>query len=268
MGMDLEGQRLKDKVALITGAGGTNSIGRSVAIRFAREGAKVGVLDIDGPSATWVADEVIALGGEAIPLTCDITDLGQCKAAATKVADAWNGKIDILVNNAAAFRGVMSKQSWRPFNEWKVEEWDYMLDVNLRGMWFCAQAVFPYMKPQGYGKIINLTSSTFFEGVGGFIHYVSSKGGIIGFTRALGRELGEHGIRVNALAPGFTLTEANIEQTTNARLWWDVTRDRQSLKERNLQADDIAGTAFYLASADSDWVTCQTILVDGGLSMH
>jgi len=265
MSFELEGKRLRDKVALITGGGGTNSIGRSIALRFAAEGARVGVLDIDGPSAVGVANEITAAGGEAIPITCDITSEEQCRAAAKLLADTYGGKIDILVNNAAAFRGVMSKEPWKRFYEWMPEQWDYALAVNLRGMWFCVRAVYPYMKPQGYGKIINMTSATFWEGVAGFIHYVSSKGGIIGFTRALARELGPEGIRVNAIAPGCTRTEANLEQTRTAPEHWENVRRGQCLPQRNLEADDIAGTAFYLASPDSDWVTGQTILVDGGL---
>ena len=141
-----------------------------------------------------------------------------------------------------------------------------MLDVNLRGMWFCARAVFPYMEPQGYGKIINLTSSTFWEGVPGFVHYVSSKGGVIGFTRAMARELGPSGIRVNALAPGITRTEANLEMTTGAPERWERNRQGQCLSQRNEEADDLAGPAFFLASADSDFMTGQTLLVDGGLN--
>lgn len=266
MSGEFEGKRLRDRVALVTGGGGTNSIGRSIALRFAREGAAVGVLDIDGPSAATVADEIEAFGGHALPLTCDITHLDQCETAAATLARAYDGKIDILVNNAAALRGTLSKQSWRPFTEWTVEDWDYMLDVNLRGMWFCARAVYPYMKPQGYGKIINLTSSTFWEGVAGFIHYVSSKGGIIGFTRALAREVGPDGIRVNAIAPGFTLTAANMEQAAGVPEHWEATRRGQCLPERNEQADDLAGPAFFLASPDSDFMTGQTLLVDGGLN--
>jgi 3-oxoacyl-[acyl-carrier protein] reductase len=261
-----EALRLKDKVVLVTGGGGTNSIGRSICQRFALEGGKIGVLDIDGPSAVRVADEIKAAGGEAIPITCDITDEEQCKAAAKLLAETYGGRIDILVNNAAAFRGVMSKQPWQRFYDWTVEDWDYLMDVNLRGMWFCARAVYPYMQPFGYGKIINMTSSTFWEGVAGFIHYVSSKGGIIGFTRALARELGPEGIRVNALAPGFTLTEANMEQAAGAKDHWEKTRQGQCLPQRNLQADDMAGPAFYLASPDSDYMTGQTILIDAGLS--
>jgi 3-oxoacyl-[acyl-carrier protein] reductase len=259
-----EAQRLKGKVALITGGGGTNSIGRSIALRFGLEGARVGVLDIDARGAALVAAEIEAAGGEALAITSDITDLDKCHAAAKMLADAYGG-IDILVNNAAAFRGELSKQGFRKFNEWSVDDWDHLMDVNLRGMWFCAQAVYPYMSAAGYGKIINMTSTTFWEGVPGFIHYVSSKGGIIGFTRALARELGPEGIRVNAIAPGFTLTEANMEQAAGAQEHWDEVLKGQCLTQRFEQADDIAGPAFYLASADSDFMTGQTFLVDGGL---
>lgn len=260
-----EARRLKGKVVLLTGGGGTNSIGRSISLRFGLEGAKVGVLDVDERGAMLVGDEIKAAGGEAIPIHCDITHLDQCHGAAKLLADTYGGRIDVLVNNAAAFRGVLSKQGFRRFNEWSVEDWDYLLDVNLRGMWFCAQAVYPYMQPFGYGKIINMTSATFWEGVPGFIHYVSSKGGIIGFTRALARELGPEGIRVNALAPGFTLTEANMEQAANARDHWEETRRSQCLNQRSEEADDLAGPALFLASSDSDFVTGQTLLVDGGL---
>lgn len=257
--------RLQGKVAIVTGGGGANSIGRAICLRFGREGARVAVLDVNSQGAARVAEEIEAAGGTALALACDITDLGQCEAAARKVADAFEGRIDILVNNAAYF-GTMG--AWRPFNEWTTEEWDHMQAVNVRGMWFCVQAVFPYMKAQGYGKVVNLTSSTFFQGVPGFIHYTTSKGGVIGFTRSLGRELGEFGIRVNAIAPGFTLSDAQLELTKDAQDWYEVNRNRQALKERNEIPEDLAGPALFLASPDSDFMTCQTLLVDGGLTPH
>jgi 3-oxoacyl-[acyl-carrier protein] reductase len=142
-----------------------------------------------------------------------------------------------------------------------------MLDVNLRGSWFCARAAVPFMKARGYGKIINLTSSTFWEGVAGFVHYVSSKAGVIGFTRALGRELGPFGIRVNAIAPGYTMSGAQAQHATAHPEWPEVMRSQQSLQERNQLPDDLAGPAYFLASPDSDFMTGQTILVDGGRSM-
>jgi NAD(P)-dependent dehydrogenase (short-subunit alcohol dehydrogenase family) len=258
-------QRLKNKVAIVTGGGGTNSIGRAICLRYGREGARVAVLDINEAGAVHVAGEITGAGGTAMALPCDIIDLAQCKSAVDRVAEAFGGRVDILVNNAAFF-GTMGE--WRPFDQWTVEDWDKMQAVNVRGMWFCVQAVFPYMKAQGYGKIINLSSSTFFEGVPGFIHYTTSKGGVLGFTRSLGRELGEFGIRVNAIAPGFTLSDAQLELTKDAQDWYAVNRDRQALKERNEIPEDLAGPAFFLASEDSDFMSCQTLLVDGGLIPH
>ncbi len=257
--------RLQDKVAIVTGGGGTNSIGRAICLRFGQEGARVAVLDVNSQGAARVAKEIEAAGGTAIAVGCDITDLRQCETAAKRVADTFGGRIDILVNNAAFF-GTMG--TWRPFNEWTTEEWDQMQAVNVRGMWFCVQAVFPYMKSQGYGKVVNLSSSTFFEGVPGFIHYTTSKGGVIGFTRSLGREIGEFGIRVNAIAPGFTLSDAQLELTKDALDWYEINRNRQALKERNEVPEDLAGPALFLASPDSDFMTCQTLLVDGGLTPH
>jgi NAD(P)-dependent dehydrogenase (short-subunit alcohol dehydrogenase family) len=258
-------RRLEGRVAIVTGGGGTNSIGRSICLRFGREGARVAVLDVNIEGATAVSEEILEAGGTALPVACDVTDLAQCKAAAKFVSEAWNGRIDILVNNAALFGGM---GAWRPFDEWTVEEWDTMQDVNVRGMWFCSQAVFPYMREQAYGKIINLSSSSFFLGVPGFIHYSTSKGGVIGFTRALGRELGEHGIRVNAIAPGFTVSDAQLALTRDYPQWYEENRNRQALHERNEIPDDLAGPAFFLASSDSDFMTCQTLLVDAGVTPH
>ncbi|MFH1833806.1 MAG: SDR family oxidoreductase [bacterium] len=262
-----DAQRLRDKVAVITGGAGQNSIGRAISIRYAEEGAKVAVTDIDAQGAVAVADEITAGGGTAIALACDVRDLAQCEAVAKKVAEAWGGKIDILVNNAAAYKGFMAKTGWKHFDQWTSEEWDQMHSVNLKGQWYSARAVVPYMKPQGYGKIINLGSTSFFEGIPGFIHYISSKGGVIGFTRGLGKELGEFGIRVNTLSPGFTTTEASLDLIAEAPEFLEIRRNAQALKERNLVAEDLTGPAVFLASEDSDWVTCQTLQVEGGGSM-
>lgn len=257
--------RLDGKVAIVTGGGGTNSIGRAISLRYGREGARVAVLDINAEGAARVAGEITAAGGAAMPVTCDITDLAQCEAAAKKVAETWGGRIDVLVNNAAFFGGM---GTWRPFDEWSVEDWDKMQAVNVRGMWFMARAVVPYMKAQSYGKIINLSSSTFFEGVPGFIHYTTSKGGVIGFTRSLGRELGQFGIRVNAIAPGFTVSDAQLELTKDSQEWYARNRETQALNQRNEVPEDLTGPAFFLASPDSDFMTCQALLVDGGVTPH
>jgi NAD(P)-dependent dehydrogenase (short-subunit alcohol dehydrogenase family) len=257
--------RLAGRVAIVTGGGGTNSIGRAISLRYGLEGARVAVLDINSEGAAGVAAEITAAGGTAIAITCDIADLGQCEAAARQVAEMWDGRIDILVNNAAYFGGM---GAWRAFDEWEPAEWDKMQEVNLRGTWFMTRAVFPYMKEQHYGKIISLSSSTFFQGVPGFIHYTTSKGGILGFTRSLGRELGKFGIRVNAIAPGFTVSDAQLELTKDSQEWYARNRDMQALGERNEVPDDLAGPAFFLASADSDFMTCQCLLVDGGVTPH
>jgi 3-oxoacyl-[acyl-carrier protein] reductase len=256
-------QRLRDRVAVVTGGGGDLGIGRAICLRYAEEGACVAVLDLDGAGAALVADEIRDAGGRAVAVACDVSDLAACEAAAQTVAAEWDGRVDILVNSAAWLKGV----DWRPFDEWSVAEWEHMLDVNLRGMWFCARAFVPAMKVRGYGKMINLTSSTFCEGVGGFIHYTSSKGGVIGFTRALGRELGEFGIRVNALAPGYTMTGAQADHAAAHPEFCDHVRAQRALSARDQLADDLAGPAFFLACEDSDFMTCQTILVDGGRSM-
>ena len=258
-------RRLEGKVAVVTGGGGANSIGRAICQRYGREGARVAVLDINAAGAARVVAEIEEAGGIALPVACDVTDLDQCKAAAKQVADAWNGRIDILVNNAAFFGGM---GAWRPFDEWSTDDWDKMQNVNVRGMWFCTQAVFPFMKAQGYGKIINLTSSSFFEGVPGFIHYTTSKGGVIGFTRSIGKELGQFGIRVNAIAPGFTMSDAQLELTKDFPEWYQHNKDKQAFHERNEVPEDLAGPAFFLASPDSDFMTCQTLLVDGGATPH
>jgi 3-oxoacyl-[acyl-carrier protein] reductase len=257
-----EDQRLRERVAVVTGAARAHGIGRAIALRYAAEGARVAVLDLDGEGAGRVAAEIAAAGGSALGLACDVSDLASVDRAAVRVAEEWDGRVDILVNNAAALDGVV----WQPFDQWTVEEWDTMLDVNLRGMWFCARAFVPAMRARGYGKIVNVTSSTFWEGVGGFIHYTSSKGGVIGFTRALGRELGESGIRVNALAPGYTMTDAQSEHAAAHPDHRAAMREQRAL-QRDQVAADLAGPAFFLASEDSDFMTCQTILVDGGRSM-
>jgi 3-oxoacyl-[acyl-carrier protein] reductase len=257
--------RLEGKIAIVTGGGGANSIGRAICLRYGREGARVAVVDINREGAARVAAEIAAAGGTALPVTCDVTDLAGCEAAVKTVAEAWGGRIDILVNNAALFGGM---GAWRPFDEWPVEDWDRMQNVNVRGMWFMVRAVFPYMKAQEYGKIINLSSSTFFEGVPGFIHYTTSKGGVLGFTRSIGRELGKFGIRVNAIAPGFTISDAQLELTKDSPEWYERNKNVQALNQRNELPEDLAGPAFFLASPDSDFMTCQTLLVDGGVTPH
>jgi NAD(P)-dependent dehydrogenase (short-subunit alcohol dehydrogenase family) len=254
-------RRLAGRVAVVTGVAHERGIGRAISLRFAEEGARLALLDLDGEGAGRVAEEIVAAGGAAIGVACDVTDLAACEAAAARVSAEWDGRVDILVNNAAVVDLV-----WQPFDQWTVEEWDQLLNVNLRGMWFCARAFVPLMKAHGYGKIINIGSATFWEGIGGVIHYSSSKGGVIGFTRALGRELGEFGIRVNAMAPGYTMSAAQSRHVAVHPEHAVAMRARRAICRDELP-EDLAGPAFFLASEDSDFMTCQSIVVDGGGGM-
>jgi 3-oxoacyl-[acyl-carrier protein] reductase len=259
-----EAQRLKNRVAIVTGGGGNPSIGRSISIRFAAEGAKVAILDIDFAGAEAVAREITADGGAAVAFACDVLVEDHIEAAVRAVAERWGGRIDILINNAAVYKGM---GGFRPFDEWTPEEWDRTMAVNVKGCWNCAKAVVPYMKAQHYGKIVNVSSSSFFLGVPGFIHYVSSKGAVIGFTRGLAKELGEYGIRVNALAPGYTMTEESIVADQKKPGYADFQRRQQAFKDRNELPEDLAGPTLFLASEDSDFMTGSTILVDGGVGI-
>ncbi len=171
------------------------------------------------------------------------------------------GRIDVLVNNAAIY-GTLQRRS---FMEIPVAEWDRVMAVNLRGLFLCARAVFPAMKAQGKGKIINIASSTFFRGVPNFIHYTTSKGGVVGFTRSLARELGDFGIRVTAVAPGFTLSGENEKNSSAEQKEANI---RMRMLKRAQVPADLVGTIVFLASDDSDFITGQTIAVDGGSVVH
>lgn len=178
---------------------------------------------------------------------------------AATALDRW-GRVDILVNNA----GLYATLSRRPFYELPVEEWDRVMAVNLKGPWLCTRAVYPAMKKQGYGKIINVASATFFSSSPLWSHYVASKGGLIGLTRGMAREVGDDGICVNAIAPGFTLTEASRSVMPNAE---DYSVTRGTIK-RAEQPDDIAGLVVFLASDASNFMTGQTMVVDGGRQLY
>lgn len=255
-------QVLKDRVAVVTGAGGDPSIGRSVAIRLAEEGAKVAIIDIDAAGAEATAAEIVTGGGQALALAVNILDTTVVAAGIERLVDTWGRRIDILVNSAAWYKGM---GGFKPFDEWTEEQWDKMMAVNVKGSWNMAKAVVPIMKERRYGKIVNVASDCFLIGVPGFIHYISSKGAVIGLTRGLARELGEFGIRVNALAPGYTMTEESIVQCESRPGWADVMKSQQALGERNQQPEDLAGPVVFLTSPDSDFVTAHTLVVNGGV---
>jgi 3-oxoacyl-[acyl-carrier protein] reductase len=249
--------RLKDKVAIVTGA--AKGLGRAFAITLAQEGAKVMVVtrkDIDNLKDT--VKRIDEIGGKAAFFQADVSNESDTLAMAKETINTF-GRIDILVNNAAIYDGIKRK----PFYEIDLAEWDLVMTVNVKGALLAARAVFPYMKEQGYGKIINLASEVFFTGSQGFAHYVASKGGIIGLTRALAVELGPYNICINCIAPGFTDTEAS-------RNLADVNKyDTSRTPLRRLETpEDLTGAALFLASSDSDFITGQTLLIDGGRAMH
>ncbi len=244
--------KLNGQVTIVTGAGG--GLGRSFALALAAAGARVVVADCKLDGAAGTVEQIIAQGGEAIEMELDVAEEASVERMAGSVAQRW-GRIDVLVNNAGIYGGITRK----PFFEITSSEWDELMAVNLKGPWLCARAVFPFMRERG-GSIINITSATFYSGSPLWAHYVASKGGVIGLTRALAREAGDYGIRVNAIAPGFTLTEASLQLIEEAAQYGV---NRGAIK-RAQQADDLIGALLFFAAPDSDFVTGQTLVVDGG----
>ncbi len=250
--------RLNGRVAIVTGA--AQGIGARYAQVLAAEGAAIVCADVI--DATPIASDIAATGGKAIAVRTDVTSRESVQAMVNKALEAF-GKIDILVNNAGLFANLALK----PFDEISSEEWDKVMAVNVRGPFECAKAVVPTMRRQQYGKIINIASGTVFKGVPMLLHYVSSKGAVVALTRSLARELGDAGIRVNTLAPGLTASE-----NTLANPAWQGAVSANNIAsraiKRELLPEDLCGTLVYLASEESDFVTGQVIVVDGGSVMH
>jgi NAD(P)-dependent dehydrogenase (short-subunit alcohol dehydrogenase family) len=247
---------LKDKVVIVTGSG--KHIGKLFAERFAKEGAKVTVCDIADCTETEKA--IKSMGGEVLSLKTDVTIEKDTAEMARRTAERF-GRIDILVNNAAIWGGI----TFQPFYETSVEEWDKIMAVNLKGTFLCCKAVFPYMKQQGKGKIINISSIAAFHTVPYSLHYNTSKGGVIVLTKTMARELGEFNINVNCVAPGLIWNEASKGQIPEQELERHIST--MSFK-RAQEPEDLVGTVFFLASEESDFITGQTIVVDGGSFMH
>lgn len=247
---------LSGRVALVTGGG--TGLGRQTAIRLAEAGATVVIASNDPASAVKTERDITSLGGKALAVETDVSDEGSVTATVGRVADAV-GAIDILINNAAIYPS-------RPFEEVSTEEWDRVFSVNSRGYFLCARSVVPMMKERHWGRIVNISSITYFVGFPNLIHYVSTKGAAVGFTRALAREVGAYGITVNAIAPGAFPTAAEEihpdREAYNRRIL-----DSQCLKRRGTP-DDIAGTVLFFCSELSGFITGQTILVDGGWAMN
>lgn len=243
---------------LITGGG--KGIGKVYAEEFAKAGARVALADIDVGAAETVAASLTKAGLQAFGLGVDIADEASVKTAFAAVLARY-GSIEVLINNAS----LMSALPRRPWLEIPVEEWDRVMAVNLRGMFLCCRAVFPAMKARKRGKIVNISSSRFWEGTPNRLHYTTSKAGVIGFTRALAREVAEFGITVNALTPGMTQSETQVASSSGNYL---ATRIAGRAIERVQVPADLVGAVMFLSSPASDFMTGQTVNVDGGKSMH
>ncbi|MEE8339266.1 MAG: SDR family oxidoreductase [Xanthomonadales bacterium] len=244
--------KFNGQVAIVTGAGG--GLGRSFALALAGAGARVAVADCNLEGAAGTVERILAQGGEAMAVGVDVADEASVEGMARSVAERWD-RVDVLVNNAGVYASIVRK----PFFEITASEWDELMAVNLKGPWLCSRAVFPYMRERG-GSIVNITSATFYSGSPLWAHYVASKGGVIGLTRALAREAGDYGIRVNAIAPGFTLTAASLQLIEDAAQYGV---NRGAIK-RAQQTHDLIGALLFFAAPASDFVTGQTLVVDGG----
>ncbi|MCX6010970.1 MAG: glucose 1-dehydrogenase [Chloroflexi bacterium] len=248
--------RLDRRVAIVTG--GAKGLGKAFCFALAKEGAKVVMAAhrLDTDEAKQAAKDIEAKGGMTVEV--DVTDEASTKAMAEKAFKKF-GRIDILVNNAAFYYGVGRKL----FHEVSPEDWDRALDVGAKGPWLCAKAVFPYMKEQKKGKIINLSSDTAFGPTKGMINYITSKAAVVGITRVLAGELGKYNICVNAIAPGYTDTPAS---------WTigDVSKFDTSTTPlgRVGKPEDMVGAVIFFASDDSDFISGQTLIIDGGRRVH
>ena len=243
--------RLQDRVALVTGSG--QGIGRAIALRFAQAGAKIVVIDVVEDHASAVAAEIKAAGGDALAVVCDVTKRDQVETAVKNALDTF-GKIDILCNNAGITRDArLVKMS--------EDQFDAVIDVNLKGVFNMTQAVAPHMVAQNYGRIITTSSIVGLYGNFGQTNYVASKAGVIGMTRVWARELGPKGITANAVAPGFIATD--MIKTVPQEV---LDRFTNATPVRRLgEPEDIANAYLFLASDEASFVNGTVLSVDGGL---
>lgn len=250
----------KDFTVIVTGGG--NGIGREYVRRFIEEGARVAVLDRDVAAAEEYTTELQKEWKNIEFFPCDVSKEETVRETLTHVIDRF-GKVDALINNASIFQRPSLQRSL--ITEMDVAEWRKVIEVNLTGTFICIRTVAPLMITKGYGKIVNISSGTIFRGAAGMAHYVSSKAAIVGLTRTAAVELGKYNITVNAVAPGFTLSQ---EEPNNQLIEGLNQRANTRAMPRIEFPSDIAGAVLFFCSHDSDFITGQTLVVDGGTAMH
>jgi NAD(P)-dependent dehydrogenase (short-subunit alcohol dehydrogenase family) len=246
--------KLEGKVALVTGA--AQGIGNAIAQGLAAEGARIVVVDLAR------AEEAAEAFPGGVGIAADVSSEDDVARMVEEAVERC-GRIDVLVNNA----GLYASLAMRPFDQIPLEEWRRVMDVNVASMFLCCRAIVPRMRVQGGGKIVNISSGTPFRGVPFLLHYVTSKGAILAFTRALAKELGKDGILVNCVAPGFTMSAGVQQHPEVVEKLRDVSIAARTL-QRDQTPEDVVGAVVFLCGPDSDFVTGQTMVIDGGQYFH
>ena len=251
---------VEGRVIIVTGGG--KGIGKVYCRELSKAGARIVVADIDHDANEDTVAEILGSGGEGITATTDVADEQQTLEMARKAKEKF-GRIDGIVNNASLM-SVLERRDWKLI---PGDEWDRVMEVNLRGIFLCCRAVFPYMKEQGGGKIVNISSGRFWNGAPNRLHYSTSKAGVIGLTRSLAREVGPDNICVNAITPGFTLSDTQIASSSDAYAKTNAPPEDRCI-QRHQYPEDLVGAVMFFLSSGSDFISGQTLNVDGGQQMH
>jgi NAD(P)-dependent dehydrogenase (short-subunit alcohol dehydrogenase family) len=244
---------MTEQVAIVTG--GAKGIGKAIADRLAQDGMRIVIADLQG------AEEAAATYPDGVGLTIDVASELDVERMAAEVEERC-GRIDVLVNNA----GLYASLEMRSFSEIPVEEWRRVMDVNVLSMFLTCRAVVPRMKASGGGRIVNISSGTPFRGVPFLLHYVTSKGAIVAFTRALAKELAG-GVRVNCVAPGFTMSDGVEEHPEVVEALQEISVSSRTIK-RDQVPEDVTGAVAFLCGPESSFITGQTMVIDGGQYFH